>query len=73
MATTKQGAAVEAARTNERIGRFSVSYGTLNRLWCNACDKHETLPDLTNQTVQGLEASHACGPRTAPWDSPGAP
>ena len=72
MARTKQGEAVEAADTDDPIGRFSVSYGPVNRLWCNVCDKHENLPDLTNQTVQGLEASHTCGPRTAAWDSPGA-
>ena len=45
------------------VGRFAITYGAINRLWCNACDKHENLPDLATATVQRLEARHVCGPR----------
>lgn len=53
--------------TEERS--FCITYGVVDRLWCNTCDKAETLPDLTEATVEVLKARHICGPRTSPWDS----
>ena len=47
------------------VGRFTITYGAINRLWCNACDKHENLPDLANATVQRVQAEHLCGPWTS--------
>ena len=53
------------------VGRFAITYGAINRLWCNACDKHENLPDLADATVQRLQTEHVCGPGTSPWTSSG--
>lgn len=53
--------------TQERT--FSVTYGPVNRLWCNACDKAETLPDLSGETVVRMQGQHQCGPRTSAWHS----
>ena len=51
--------------------RFAITYGPINRRWCNACAKHENLPDLVAATVERLQAEHVCGPRTSPWTSSG--
>lgn len=50
---------------------FTVTYGPVDRLWCNACDKAELLPDLSGETVRRLESEHQCGPRTSAWSSRG--
>ena len=50
-------------------GQFVITYGTIDRVWCIVCDKHENLPNLANATVERLQAAHICGPRTAPWTS----
>jgi hypothetical protein len=63
--------AATAPQLSTRVSRFPVTYGTVNRLWCNICDKHENLPDLRDTTVNALEAAHRCGPRTSAWTSPG--
>jgi len=50
-------------------GQFAFTYGTIDRIWCLACDKHENVPNLANTTAERMQAEHVCGPRTSPWAS----
>lgn len=47
---------------------FDLEYaGPVIRIWCQACDKHEGLPDDEDATVEAARAEHRCGERTSPW------
>lgn len=50
---------------------FLVTYGPVPRLWCAACEKAVSLPDLDAATIAQAEAQHRCGERTSPWASTG--
>jgi hypothetical protein len=63
---------VSASATNRTVpaGRFfDLEYiGSIVRIRCRTCDKHEQLPDDSKDAVEAAKATHRCGTKTSVLD-----
>jgi hypothetical protein len=64
---------VVSASANEQFveldGRLDLERaGSVTRLWCTVCEKHQVLEDDGVRTIEMARESHRCGPRTDQWD-----
>src|SRR6266545_1515808 len=50
---------------------FTVTYGVINRLWCDLCGKSAHLlrnpDDIPPEVVSAMKAAHQCGSLVSPW------